>query len=52
MFLPSTFFFLYSLASLGPQSGGYGGPPWRSAVVEQSTGLRRVAAMLTMSDSN
>ena len=27
MFLPSTFFFIFLLVGLGPQSGGYGGPP-------------------------
>ena len=27
MFLPNTFFFISLLVGLGPQSGGYGGPP-------------------------
>ena len=49
MFLPSTFFFLYFLlVVLGPQSGGYGGPPW----IFGDRGAGRVADVLIMSDSN
>ena len=46
--------YLFSwLVGLYRQSGGYGGPPWRFGVgPSRVTRLRRVAAVLIMSDSN
>jgi len=46
--------FIYILVGLGPQSGGYGGPPgiFGDRGDRQKTGLRRAAAVLIMSDSN
>ena len=53
MFLPSKVFlslFIYFLVGLGPQSGGYGGPP--EIFGDRGAGHTRMAAVLIMSDSN
>ena len=52
MFLPSALFLFYWLVGLGPESGGYGGPPWQLGVRASGDLLRRAAVVLILSDIN
>ena len=51
--MPSTFLFIYLFfIGQGPESGGYGGPPWRLGVRAWGVSGSGGAAMLIMSNSN